>query len=94
MRPRYKKRFRRVVCGYGNTPKVDAIDLLANAIIRQAADDYRNLLHGKRITGFTIDEGIKNCEDFFESEDFLLLTDIDGSGLANRIRREVRNEAN
>lgn len=66
---------------------------LANAIVAQAVDDYRRLLRGKRIIdNLTRKTNIKECEEFFLSDWFHLLTNVDGQTIINKLRREYENE--
>ena len=58
---------------------------LANAIIVQAANDYRALLNGAAPTN---EMNIDEVERFFKSEWFENLTKVDGIDLMNRIRKE------
>lgn len=71
--------------------KVDSIPpikVLINAVITQAANDYRGALKVKDYAG------IYECESFFKSHRFMLMTNVDGVYLIDRIRKEVNNEAN
>jgi hypothetical protein len=58
---------------------------LANGIILQAVHDYRSLLSGFPPTG---DVNIDECERFFMSDWFEILTKVDGEMLMNKIRKE------
>lgn len=58
---------------------------LANAIIIQAVTDYRGLLGGAKAT---IDVNTIECEKFFQSEWYRVLSDVDGKSLMNKIRKE------
>jgi hypothetical protein len=58
---------------------------LANAIIIQAADDYRSLLGGAKSS---IGVNQTELEKFFKSEWYRVLSDVDGESLMNRIRKE------
>ena len=65
--------------------------LLANAIIEQAAEDYRTSLRGLKINPrnrekLTMKE---DCERFFQSDWFEMLTKLDGAYLMRRLREEV-----
>ena len=58
---------------------MNAYENLANAIILQAVKDYRNARH----------KGTKaEIEQFFRSEWFEILTDLDGKKLIEDLRRE------
>ena len=68
---------------------------LANAIIIQAVKDYRAILKRKRPSHKDLHEHKKQeCEDFFHSEWFSILTKVDGDLLMRRIQEECRNESN
>ena len=60
---------------------------LANAIITQAVEDYRKALRRKtdrdRHTVF-------ECEKFFRSEYFQILTNFDGETLISKIKGELQ----
>ena len=66
---------------------------LANAIVVQAVDDYRRLREGKRVE---IDRKhkvtIEKLEEFFLSDWFYTLTNVDGQTILNRVRSEYQNE--
>lgn len=62
-----------------------ACERLTTAIIAQAADDYRRcLLADSKIPSSMQDD----CERFFRSEWFKVLTNIDGEWLMKRLRNE------
>lgn len=62
---------------------VSPYQLLANAIIRKAAIDYTQLLCGEKVRCVSINE----CERFFNSDYFMLLTEFDGPSLMNMIKK-------
>lgn len=66
---------------------------LVIAIVRQALIDYRDALKALKKNPNNIDESrIKNeCEIFFNSEYFTLLTNVDGSYLLKNIERMCKN---
>lgn len=68
-----------------------AFEDLANAIIVQAADDYRAAC--KRLKDHPGDRAADamktECEQFFRSEWYEFLTDVDGEYLLDRLRRET-----
>ena len=67
---------------------------LANAIVLQAVQDYRRALSGKRaVSHIPARQTISECEMFFLSEYFTLLTDVDGGFLIQRIRQEAKHDA-
>ena len=71
-----------------------AYNILANAIIIQAVSDYRDSLRGKRASRFvSVDDMLKDCERFFESEWFTILSKIDGVQLMRRLQEEYQNES-
>ena len=63
---------------------------LANAIIVQAAIDYRNALLNEPYRGRSPEFVIAECERFFRSEWYSILTEFDGEVLMEKIRKEVR----
>lgn len=66
---------------------------LAHAIIMQAVEDYRKLLRGIPIKdNITNKISIKECEEFFLSDWFYTLTNVDGQTIINNLRREYLNE--
>ena len=66
---------------------------LTNAIIQQAAIDYRNALVGIGYERRSPEYVIKECEEFFRSDYYSLLTKVPGEYLIERIRKEVQNES-
>lgn len=66
---------------------------LVIAIVRQALIDYRNALKALKKNPNNIDESrIKNeCEIFFNSEYFTLLTNVDGAYLLKNMERMCKN---
>ena len=66
---------------------------LVIAIVRQALIDYRDALKALKKNPNNIDEHrIKNeCEIFFNSEYFTLLTNVDGAYLLKNIERMCKN---
>ena len=74
---------------------MQSIDLayrnLANAIIVQAANDYRKALDGKSYSdNVRKDAGyvIKECESFFHSKWYRKLTKVKGDFLIEQLKRE------
>lgn len=65
---------------------------LANAIIIQAAKDYRAALRGRGYSGKTPYGVIKDCEKFFKSEWFTILSKVNGTMLMNKLRKEYQDE--
>lgn len=66
----------------------DGLENLANAIIVQAVKDYRKALSGFSSDGKSDTDVIAECERFFRSEWFRVLTNINGEYLITRIRKE------
>ena len=65
---------------------------LANAIIIQAVKDYRTALRGHRVVGRTPYGTIKDCEKFFKSEWFKILSKVDGRLLMSKLKKEYEDE--
>ena len=67
---------------------------IANAIIIQAVEDYRDALDGKSYNGHPPEVIIKRLEKFFRSKYYRLLTNVDGEYLIERLKKEhsERNE--
>ena len=61
---------------------------LSNAIILQAVKDYRIALAGGSINGRDSKSVIEECERFFQSEWFNVLTNVDGMVIMANIRKE------
>lgn len=66
----------------------DGLENLANAIILQAVKDYRKALKGYSIDGRNCSSVVSECERFFRSEWFRVLTNVNGEYLITRIRKE------
>ena len=66
-------------------------EMLANAIVKQAADDYRNArrLLTRMPDAFQAKERIQDVERFFQSEWYQLLTSVDGEYLLKRLEEEA-----
>lgn len=64
---------------------------LANAIILQAAQDFRQAY--RRVKHFPNDTAamgtVREITEFFQSDDFCCLTDLDGPALLNKLMMEV-----
>ena len=68
---------------------------LANAVILQAVSDYRKSLRGERAyLHMSVEDMKKDCERFFQSEWFSILTKIDGRQLMRKLQEEYYNESN
>ena len=61
---------------------------LANAIILHAVKDYRSALAGSSVDGQDSKAVIAECERFFQSEWFDILTNVDGRLIIANIRKE------
>lgn len=70
---------------------MEPVERLANAIILQAVKDYRAALRAlkKSPSSNTARSQKKALERFFRSDWYLLLTDLDGEMVIERIRKEV-----
>jgi len=64
---------------------------LANAIVKQACDDYRRALRGLPALGSfkSAEYTIMECERFFRSEWYCQLTDLDSEWLIKELRKEI-----
>jgi hypothetical protein len=73
----------------------DPYESLANAIVVQAAKDYRKALRDlKRNRNNTAAKRMKEeVERFFHSEWYSELTDLDGAFLMRMIKEEVENDS-
>jgi len=73
---------------------MDCYQTLANAIIIQAAKDYKTALKYNAHSPMEIEHSvsIKDLERFFCSEWFSVLSTVDGKSLMNRIKSEVLKE--
>lgn len=71
----------------------DPYENLANAIIVQAAEDYRKALKQlKKNPKNTVAMSMAmECERFFRSDWYEHLTSVDGEYLINKLRQEVVN---
>lgn len=65
----------------------EGFENLANAIILQAVKDYRKALKGYSINGRNY-SSVVECERFFRSEWFRVLTNVNGEYLITNIRKE------
>lgn len=66
---------------------------LANAIVLQAVDDYRNALKGISYNHCSPETIIKKLEEFFRSDYYELLTKVKGEYLIEKLRAEhLENE--
>ena len=66
---------------------------LANAIILQAVDDYRDALNGISYNRYSPEHIISELEKFFRSDYFHILTKVNGEYLLDRLKQEhIENE--
>lgn len=74
---------------------MDCYDNLANAIIIQAAKDYKTaLVHLCGIPdGIERSKAVRDLETFFCSNWFSVLSDLDGKTLMNKIKEDVLRKA-
>ena len=63
----------------------------ADAIVLQAVSDYRQALAGNKVGGKEPELVIRECENFFHSDRYRVLTTIDGKYLIDNIREEFNN---
>ena len=59
---------------------------LANGIIKQAARDYQKLLCHMSVEG----SSIKECQNFFNGDDFRMMTKLDGPTLMHQLEEEAK----
>ena len=66
-------------------------EMLANAIVKQAADDYRNARKAlsRKPDACQPKEKIRDVEKFFRSGWYQLLTSVDGEYLLRRLEEET-----
>lgn len=73
---------------------------LANAIVKQAAEDYRKALKGRGHDGKSPERVIREIERFFRSGYFEILTGVKGEYLIEKLKQEhsekerSKNESN
>lgn len=74
--------------------EIASYERLANAIVSRAARDYSLALKAQKRNPENINvmRIISDCERFFRSEYYRILTDIDGEWLMERIRKNAENE--
>ena len=61
---------------------------LANAIVLQAVEDYRNALKGISYNRYPPEIAILELEKFFHSEYFKTLTKVNGDYLIDKLKKE------
>ena len=74
-----------------NDVKIIAYRSLADAIVKQAVEDYRLALRGKPLQycQFSPRYVKKECEEFFRSGWFSFLTGVDGELIIEKVRGEI-----
>ena len=72
--------------------KYQYVDHLVTAIVMQACRDYRAALAGKKVDGKDPEWVIQECESFFFSHWFSILTDLDPHYIVDSIREEFDHE--
>lgn len=65
-----------------------AMENLCNAIILSVVTDYRKARCGERVAGKPPEWVIADCERFFLSEWFSILTKLDGAALLEKLKKE------
>ena len=70
---------------------MDGYERLANAVVILAAKDYRAALKKLKKNPYNRDamDTAMQCERFFDSQWFSVLTEVDGTWLKEKLRREV-----
>lgn len=63
---------------------------LADAVVAQAAEDYRDAVHGIGIGRKPALQIEKECERFFQSKWFHTLSNLDGSYLMRKLNEDRR----
>lgn len=69
---------------------MDGYQLLANAVVEQAAEDYRKALVDQHDGMPDADAEVRSLERWFAGPVFKLYTRLDGPALAEAIKAEVR----
>ena len=72
--------------------ELDPYKKLAYAIVLQTVNDYRKALRGEYVAERKPEAVIKDCERFFRSEWFTMLTNVDGKMLIENLRKEVQSD--
>ena len=71
---------------------MDNYSLLAEAIIKQAADDYARALRGEYVRGRKPEKMIAEVRDFFFSDWYALMTNVDPHYLVEQLEKDYANE--
>ena len=69
---------------------MNAYQEIANAIVAQAATDYRNALAGEGYRHMSPARAASDCERFFRSSYFSMLTKVSGEYIIEQIQKEAR----
>lgn len=72
---------------------VELYQPLADAIILQAVADYRAALTGVGCGRKSAEGVVRECERFFRSHYFSMLTKVSGEYLIEKLRKEVQDES-
>ena len=74
-----------------DTESQGGVQGLANAIVKQACDDYRRALRGLRVlNGFkSAEHTIAECERFFRGGWYSELTNIDAEWLIQKLKEDI-----
>lgn len=64
----------------------EGLDLLRCAIVKQAADDYKKVINGKKHHPKYGKYNRNELEEFFHSSWFEMLVDIDGDAIVKEIK--------
>ena len=72
---------------------VESYQTLADGIILQAVSDYRKALAGEGCGRNSAEKVVEECEQFFRSHYFSLLTTVSGEYLIEKLRKEVQDES-
>ncbi len=74
--------------------QIPAEQMLANAIIVKAAEDYRTSVRNLKINPKHRESlrMLQECESFFQSEWYQMLTAVDGEMIMRKIREEELGE--
>ena len=73
---------------------IESYQPLIDAIILQAVNDYRNALVGISYSHDSAEDVMRECERFFRSDYFSMLTKVSGEYLIEELRKEVQGEQN
>ena len=76
------------------TVSLDSLTALANAIIVQAAKDYRRALRKQKKDPGNVSAKIpiEEAEQFFRSDWYRILTTVDGETLIKQLKEEVTDD--